>query len=209
MHPWRSRLDRWFGPLAIRCPLSPNQITITGMILNLVAAALLAMARSNPVFFLVAPAVATIGGLVDAFDGLVARHQKLESRFGDFLDHLCDRVSDLALLSGWILGAGVRPAVGFPSLILVMLSGYIGTQIEATWQERRYEGLGRGEFVLALVALPIAAYSMAKADVLGTRLSGLSIPEWLTVILGLAALLAIVSRVHLALEIARAKDNPE
>ena len=38
-----------------------------------------------------------------------------------------------------------------------MLNGYVGTQIEATFGERSYEGVGRGEFVLALIVFPIVS----------------------------------------------------
>ena len=69
------------------------------------ACVLAAMAAGGrrPILFLVSVAVLTVGGLADAFDGIVARVQGKSSRFGDFLDHFCDRVSDLVLVIGWLL----------------------------------------------------------------------------------------------------------
>ena len=66
--------------MALRSPLSPNAISFCALLLNLIAAALL-----YERFFLIAIFVIAIGGLADAFDGIVARVQAKESRFGDFL----------------------------------------------------------------------------------------------------------------------------
>jgi archaetidylinositol phosphate synthase len=198
MHPWRERLDRVLTPLAASSPLSPNQITGLALAGNLVAAGLLAAAALDYRLFLVAPAVVAVAGLLDAFDGLVARARNESTRFGDFLDHLCDRISDAALMAGWILGTSVRPWLGFVAIIAVMMTGYVGTQIEATFGRRSYEGVGRGEYVLALVALPILAFTAARLGLLTTRFGGFTIPEWLLFLLIAAALWSIASRVAAA-----------
>src|SRR5262249_49671334 len=103
MHVWRDRLFRWFAPLARRCPLSPNAVTLLALALNIVAAWLLYQRQ-----FVIAIVFLTIGGLADAFDGIVARVQEKTSTYGDFLDHFADRVSDILLVTGWLLGNNVR-----------------------------------------------------------------------------------------------------
>jgi len=114
------------------------------------------------------------------------------TRFGDFLDHAADRVSDSALAAGWMIGSGVRQELTIVATILVMLNGYIGTQIEATYHERNYESVGRGEFVLALIAFPILT-------------SFLDIAEWLTGLLIAFALLGIAQRIALARRLERSR----
>jgi CDP-diacylglycerol--glycerol-3-phosphate 3-phosphatidyltransferase/archaetidylinositol phosphate synthase len=203
VHPWRARLERWFRPLAQRSPLSPNALTLLAFLLNLAAAALFASARFRPILFMVAIPVITIGGLLDAFDGIVAREQNKASRFGDFLDHLLDRASDLALLAGWLIGARVRLELAIPLLILVALNGYAGTQIEATFGSRSYEGVGRGEFVLALVAIPILTYVIIAAGADSFRIAMLSLAEALAVLLALGALAGIAQRIRLARSLGR------
>ena len=89
MHPWRDRLNRWLEPMARWSPLTPNAISLLALLLNVMGAVAL-YAR----WFLVAIAFIAAGGLLDAFDGLVARTQDKQSRFGDFLDHGLDRISD-------------------------------------------------------------------------------------------------------------------
>jgi phosphatidylglycerophosphate synthase len=199
MHVWRDRTARWFTPLAQRCPLSPNAITTIALALNLVAAAFLYRRH-----FLLAIVFIGIGGLSDAFDGIVARVQNKSTRFGDFLDHVCDRVSDAAIAVTWMMGSGVRFGITAIGMIMVMLNGYVGTQIEASFGQRSYEGLGRGEFVLALIVFPIVSFLLLQNALLTTIFAGLTIPEWLTVAMTAFALFGIVQRLARA---ARLKET--
>jgi archaetidylinositol phosphate synthase len=193
MHPWRARLHRWFEPLARRCPLSPNTVTLLALLLNAFAAWLLVERR-----FVVALVFITIGGLADAFDGIVARVQEKSSRYGDFLDHFCDRVSDLLLVTGWLLGNGVRIEIAMAVVLAVMLNGYTGTQIEATWGERNYDSMGRGEFVLALIVFPIVSYILFDNGWSAIAPAGLLLAEWMSLLLLVFALLGLTQRLALA-----------
>lgn len=189
MNIWRERFSRWFTPLARRCPLSPNVITVLALLINAAAAALLYYRH-----FLLAMAVLVIGGLADAFDGIVARVQEKASRFGDFLDHFCDRVSDTLLLTGWLLGNAVRVEIALTAVISILLNGYIGTQLEATWHERDYDTVGRGEFVLALVVFPIVSHILYANGWAALAPGGLRTAEWMSLLLTAGALLGIGQR---------------
>lgn len=179
--------------MARRCVLSPNAISIVALALGLGAAALLVTRH-----FLLAIPVIVISGLADAFDGIVARVQQKESRFGDFLDHVADRIADTALAACWMIGNEVREPIVVIGVILVMLNGYIGTQIEATWNERSYESVGRGEFVLALIVFPIVSSVLFDNGWNTLRFGGFTIGELLTLLLILFALLGIVQRFAIA-----------
>ncbi len=200
MHPWRARLHRWFEPLARRCPLSPNAITFVALLLNVIAAWLLYERR-----FMLALMFIAIGGLADAFDGIVARVQEKSSRYGDFLDHFCDRVSDLLLVIGWLLGNRVRVEIAMGVVLVVMLNGYIGTQIEATWRERNYDSIGRGEFVLALIVFPIVSSILIDNGWDAIAPAGLRIAEWMSLVLLAFAILGIVQRFALASRLERGR----
>jgi phosphatidylglycerophosphate synthase len=193
MNVWRDRLSRWFEPLARRTPLSPNAITIIALLLNISAAVLLYRRH-----FLLAMVVLSIGGLADAFDGIVARVQQKTSAYGDFLDHFADRVSDVLLVTGWLLGNRVRIEITLLAVIAVMLNGYIGTQIEATWHERNYDSVGRGEFVLGMVVFPIVSHLLQQQGWESAAAAGLRVAEWMTVALIAVAVLGIVQRFGLA-----------
>ena len=198
MHVWRERLHRWFSPAAARCPLSPNAVSILALLLNAGAAVLFYAGGWRPALFLVGVGVVIVGGLADAFDGIVARVQQKESRYGDFLDHFADRVSDVVLLAGWLAGNGVRPALSIVAVIAIMLNGYAGTQIEATWHQRSYDSVGRGEFVLALIVFPIASFILATNGWSATTAAGLSVAEWMTSVLVVFSILGIAQRFALA-----------
>jgi archaetidylinositol phosphate synthase len=199
MNVWRNRFHQWFAPLAQRCPLSPNALTVLALALNAVAAALFYTRH-----FLSAVAVLIAGGLLDVFDGIVARVQQKTSRFGDFLDHFCDRVSDTLLLTGWLLGNGVRTEITLASVIVVGLNGYIGTQLEATWHEREYDTVGRGEFVLALIVFPIVSFILFDNGWHELAPGGLEIAEWMALLLVLGGFAGIVQRLALARRLNRA-----
>ena len=200
MHIWRARLERWFTPLARRCPLSPNAVSFVALALNVAAAALLYYR-----FFLIAIVLLAIGGLADAFDGIVARVQQKTSRYGDFLDHFADRVSDVLLLTGWLLGNEVRIEITLAAIIAILLNGYIGTQIEATWRERSYDSVGRGEFVLALVVFPIVSHILYNNGWSGLAFGGFRIAEWMSLLIVAFALLGIVQRFALAAKLERSQ----
>ena len=188
--------------MAKRSPLSPNAITFVALLLNAFAAWLLYERR-----FLVALVFIALGGLADAFDGIVARVQEKSSRYGDFLDHFCDRVSDVLVVIGWLLGNGVRVEIAMAVVLTVMLNGYIGTQIEATWHERNYDSVGRGEFVLALIVFPIVSFILFDNGWAAAPHAGLRIPDWMALLLLLFALLGIGQRFAVASRLDR-RDSP-
>jgi phosphatidylglycerophosphate synthase len=200
MNAWRDRLFRWFAPMARRSPLSPNAITFVALLLNVFAAWLLYERRFLFALFFIA-----VGGLADAFDGIVARVQEKTSSYGDFLDHFCDRVSDLLLVMGWLLGNEVRVELAMAVVLAVMLNGYIGTQIEATWHERNYDSVGRGEFVLALIVFPIVSHILKDNGWWGAAAAGLRVADWMSLLLLAFALLGIAQRFALASRLERGR----
>ncbi|HSY51604.1 MAG TPA: CDP-alcohol phosphatidyltransferase family protein [Thermoanaerobaculia bacterium] len=203
MHPWRERLARWFTPLARRIPFSPNTITIFALALNIVAATCLAYGARRPWLFLLAIVIIAVSGLADALDGIVARVQEKTSRFGDFLDHCADRAGDSLLAVCWLLSNGVRAPLAMAGIIMTMLNGYMGTQIEATYGVRSYEPVGRGEFVLGLIVLPIVSYILFTNGWQSLHFASLTIAEWLAAVMIVFAFFGVVQRFRVALRLER------
>jgi CDP-diacylglycerol---glycerol-3-phosphate 3-phosphatidyltransferase len=87
--------------------INPNVLTFLGLVINIVAAAFLAVGR-----FRTAGLVIIFAGLFDMVDGRVARATNQVTRFGGFFDSVLDRYSDLALLVGLLVYYGTinRPA---------------------------------------------------------------------------------------------------
>ena len=88
-------------------------------------------------------------------------------------------------------------------VIVIMLNGYAGTQIEATFGERKYDALGRGEFVLALVVFPIVSFILFTNEWAANRFGGATIAEWMSITLLAFALLGLMQRVVLAWRLER------
>ena len=203
MNAWRDRLSRWFTPMARRSPLSPNTISVIALLLSLGAAWLLAAGNKRPVYFLLAIVLIAIGGLADALDGIVARVQQKETPLGDFLDHCFDRIADTAVALGWLIGNGVRPLLVIAAVSVILMNGYVGTQIEASFRERNYETIGRGEFVLALIVYPIFSYIIFSNGWDTLRFTALAIAEWLSLLMIASGVLGIGQRFALARRLSR------
>jgi CDP-diacylglycerol--glycerol-3-phosphate 3-phosphatidyltransferase len=78
--------------------ISPNTLTFIGVLINVVAAFILAAGS-----FRLAGLVITGAAIFDMVDGRVARSTGRVTRFGGFFDSVMDRYSDLLLLSGLLV----------------------------------------------------------------------------------------------------------
>ena len=88
------------GPLARKITeINPNTLTLFGLFLSLVSSVFFAKKE-----LLWAGAFLLAGGFFDALDGLVARENKRITRFGGFLDSVCDRFADTAVIIGAMYG---------------------------------------------------------------------------------------------------------
>ena len=81
--------------------IHPNVLTFIGLVINIVAAVLLAAGQFRSAGFVILGA-----GLFDMVDGRVARETNRVTRFGGFFDSVLDRYSDLALLMGLLVYYG-------------------------------------------------------------------------------------------------------
>ncbi len=72
-----------------RTGISPNYLTVSGSLLNLVAAILIVSDH-----WFSAATIFLIGSLLDSLDGAVAKVTGKETKFGAFLDSTLDRVSE-------------------------------------------------------------------------------------------------------------------
>lgn len=85
------RLARLIG----RLPITPNQITVTGMLVTFVAAALVGLGN-----LLAGAIVLAFAGTFDILDGALARATKRSYPYGAFLDSTTDRCAEGATYLG-------------------------------------------------------------------------------------------------------------
>jgi phosphatidylglycerophosphate synthase len=111
----KHRLDRPLTPFVrflAGFGISPNMLTVAGMIMNIAAAMMLVYGH-----LLLGGVLVLMGGLFDLFDGALARVVGKQSRLGTLLDATLDRYSDTAPIlglllhySGWSLYYSIKPA---------------------------------------------------------------------------------------------------
>ncbi len=112
---WARSVARRAAQLFVRTPITPNMLTLFGLVLNAVVAALLASEH------LVAGGLMMIfAGLFDMLDGALAKITDRVSNFGAFLDSVVDRYSEAIVLFGLLLYYYDKPnAQGLTEIILI------------------------------------------------------------------------------------------
>lgn len=133
---YRASLHSVAGPVArllLRARLQPNQLTVLGLVVSLIAAHGFAQGRLRTAAMLLA-----VAGLFDFFDGAVARLAGSVSAFGAFLDSVVDRYSDLVVLLGIVLF--YERADDFTGVFFTMLT-VVGT-IMTSYTKARAQSVG-------------------------------------------------------------------
>jgi CDP-diacylglycerol--glycerol-3-phosphate 3-phosphatidyltransferase len=100
--------------------IHPNVLTFLGLVINIGAAALLAVGQ-----FRWAGVVIIGAGLFDMVDGRVARETNRVTRFGGFFDSVLDRYSDLALLVGLLVWYGSINRSSYVVLTAIAMTGSV------------------------------------------------------------------------------------
>ena len=120
---------------AIALHLTPNTITVVGLLITLLASILVANDQ-----LIVGAAILTAGSLLDAVDGALARAQGGGTAFGGFLDSTLDRAGEAVLYIGigaWLLS--YLPAPGWPMLaLMIALAG----SFLVSYSHARAQGIG-------------------------------------------------------------------
>jgi phosphatidylglycerophosphate synthase len=117
----------------IKLRLSPNVLTLSGILFASIAAVLLGLGS-----LAVGGVVVLAASVFDTFDGAVARATGKESAFGALLDSTVDRVAESIILLGLLVFYVDRGSEWQSALVLVTLAGsYLVSYVRA-----RAEGLG-------------------------------------------------------------------
>jgi CDP-diacylglycerol--glycerol-3-phosphate 3-phosphatidyltransferase len=113
--------------------ISPNGLTLLGLVLNIGAGAIVAsgMLLAGGIALLIASAF-------DMLDGAVARATGKASRFGAFLDSVIDRYCEAVVLIGLIV---VLSRTGDTPLVIAATAALVGSLL-VSYARARAEGLG-------------------------------------------------------------------
>lgn len=129
-----------FRPLTKKITnVNPNTLTICGLVLSLVSGLLFA---SREILF--AGIFLLASGFFDILDGEVARENNRITRFGGFLDSVCDRFADAAIIIGAMYG-GLASVPPFPEWFIGVLA--IVGSLMVSYTRARAEAAGAGASV--------------------------------------------------------------
>jgi len=162
LRPVADRLLTPFVTGADRVGLTPNSVSVIS--LGVAVAAAGAFVVAEPLFYVAGAGFVFANGWLDLIDGALARQQETASAGGDLLDHVIDRYADLTIIGGLAAGVG-NFALGFLAVTGVLMTSYLGTQIQAVGLGRAYGGLvGRADR-LALIGLTGVAAAVVSGPV--------------------------------------------
>ncbi|MCP3998521.1 MAG: CDP-alcohol phosphatidyltransferase family protein [bacterium] len=151
----RSRVAPILDPIAAglaKARFTPTAITILGLLVTLVGAALIAVDE-----YALGAFIAGCGTTLDALDGPLARYQGTASIRGAFVDTMSDRFGEVALWAGLTFSLRADET-GLMLCVLAMafslLTPYVRSKAESWGAEGRGGWMGRGErMILMLVGL--------------------------------------------------------
>src|SRR5205809_3814014 len=131
--------------------IHPNVLTFLGLVINMIAAWMLAVGQ-----FRWGAAVVIGAGLFDMVDGRVARETNRVTRFGGFFDSVLDRYSDLALLMGLLVYYASINRFFYIVLTAIVMTGsvmvsYTRARAENTIPKCKVGFLERPERVVLLI----------------------------------------------------------
>ena len=161
--------------------LTPNHVSILGIIFAALAAVAYSQWHSSKLLLLVAPVLMLVSGLFDALDGVIARVYGEATKFGGFFDSLLDRYADALVLCGIILGGLTEPSWGLAALMGSLLVSYARARAEAAGV--KMESVGLAERAERIVILALASFlGYVWLDVLNWSILLLAILTNLTVV---------------------------
>lgn len=162
--------------------ITPNQVTVSAMLLSVVTGVLLAFYHHHTYILLLVPIVMFVRMALNAIDGMLAKEHQMKTELGNILNELGDVISDAFLFLPFAFIPGFSSELIVAIVILSIISemtGVLGVVIGAS---RRYDGpMGKSDraFVFGLLALCVVF--------------GFLNDLWTTIILSLTLLLIIMN----------------
>ena len=174
----------------------PDWITLWGLLCSLLAAALFQTAEAARWPFLVIPVLLLLRIVFNALDGMVAQATGKARAFGEVLNEMADRLSDLAILLGIAVSSLSSLPWGVAASLPVVLSSYVGVLGKAVGAGRQYGGiLGKADRMLYLGLACVAAFFVGNPVVMASGPLTLRLFDLLLAAFAVLALLTTAQRV--------------
>lgn len=143
---------------AHRLRLTPNTISMAGILLSILAAVAYAFGKQEPLLLIAAIVLLLASGFCDTLDGVIARTYQQATAFGGYLDSLLDRYADAIIYAAIILGGLCAVSWGLAALAGSLLVSYSRARAEAAGIKMESVGIAeRAERMLILAVASLAA----------------------------------------------------
>jgi archaetidylinositol phosphate synthase len=152
----RPQVKTILDPIAKKININPNFITITGLIVSLLAAYMFAQGN-----VLLGGIFIAIGGFVDMVDGAVARSHHSTTKFGGVLDSTSDRFADAFIIIGIIYGGFVNWIYGILALHASLTVSYVRARAESEGIKCNVGIAERAERLVILMAGAFLSYFLS------------------------------------------------
>lgn len=134
---------------------TPNMLTLIGFICAAMAGVLFYMSINWMFTYVIAPSLILLSGLMDALDGPLARLGK-DSKFGGILDSTFDRLGEILIFSGIILGELASPFWGIAAISFSLMVSYVRARTEV--ENIKMESIGIAERPERMLILIISSF---------------------------------------------------
>jgi phosphatidylglycerophosphate synthase len=174
--------------------VSANALTVLSLLFAIMASVSYYFSVGSALVMFAALALVFLNALMDGADGLLARKSNSVSKYGDFLDHVIDRYSDVFIIGGACLGGYVDPTIGIIVLTGVLLASYLGTQAQAVGVGRNYGGImGRADRLVIIILA--TSLNIAYKPAFGIWGFDYSFIGWALILIGAASHVTALQRV--------------
>lgn len=149
LRPYLERLGRAFASTGV----SPDSWTVLGLVLAFAAAVSYGLEYAYALA--IGGILLLVSGFFDVVDGQVARATGKTSRRGAFLDSVFDKVAEVAIFLGLMIGGYAEPYLVFLAVSLSLLVSYTRSRAESLGI--KLEGIGIGERAERLLVIAIGS----------------------------------------------------
>lgn len=139
------------GTLFAKTGLSPNVWSSIGLVLAFASASVYGFNLEYALIF--GGVLLLVSGFFDIVDGQVARVSKKTSKKGAFLDSVFDKIAEVAIFFGILIGGYAEPYLVFLAITLSLLVSYTRSRAESL--AVKLQGIGIGERAERLLVIAI------------------------------------------------------
>ena len=147
LKPYLQNIGRAFASTGI----SPNVWTVVGLVFAFTASLIYGI---NVEYSLILGGIILlVSGFFDIVDGQVARYTNKISKTGGFLDSVFDKIAEVSIFFGILIGGYAEPYLVFLAITLSLLVSYVRAKADAA--QIKLQGIGIGERAERLLVIAI------------------------------------------------------